>query len=163
MRRLPFTSMSRRAALSLVAATGIQAANRTQPVHAQLKDPVEELVSSLPRIQRDLSVRVWRATFAPGQSWERRYQGKTSIMVEAGAMTVPRTLETSMKILMTGPTLGPAEQGMPSSWTSDPYLPPNFTRYQGVIAEDGDFGVIENNGTEDLVVIVIESVPDLRA
>jgi hypothetical protein len=138
-------------------------ANRTEPVQAQANEVIEELLTSLPRIHESISVRVWRTTFPPGKSWERRYRGKASIMVESGTMTVPQTPEKPMEIIITGPTLGPAELGLPSSWTSDPYAPPNFTRYQGVIAEDGDFGVIANNGTEDLVVIVVETIPDLTA
>lgn len=160
--RQPLHRLSRRAALALAAAAGFHIANRADPTVARAEYPVEESLSWLPQIGDGLSVRVYRTTFAPGQSWDRRYLGKTSIMVDAGVMTVPLTTRKVMEIIMTSPTLGPPEMGIPSSHTSE-YLPPNFTEYQGLIAEDGDFGVIENNGTDDLVVIVIETIPDLTS
>jgi hypothetical protein len=43
-----------------------------------------------------------------------------------------------------------------SSWTGGPVKPPHFRQYSGVIAGDGTFGEVRNDGTEDLVLLAME-------
>jgi hypothetical protein len=76
-------------------------------------------------------------------------------------MTAPDFVQgITETIVGDGPPMEPVGEGTVASWTSPPFHPPEFTQYFGFVAEDGDFGTIENNGAEDLVVIVIVDHPN---
>jgi hypothetical protein len=122
--------------------------------------PDEVALSFLPRPDNSGMIRVRQVTLKPGMSWSGWQPGRASIMVRSGVMTAPAFVQGETYTIVGGPTLGPPEEGYPSSWKSPPFHPPEFTQYFGFVAEDGDFGTIENNGTEDLVVIVIVDHPN---
>ena len=163
--QIPSVRASRRVALlsTTIAAFGLRRANAT---NQQPDDyPTVELLTLLPKLQDDLSIRVWRYTFRPGQSEELRFQGRSSLMVGAGVATVPKSVPNadgkSMEMFATGPTLPYLnDEGTPvTRWTSPRWQPPHIERYFGLIADDGKFGTVENDGNEDLVVLVTESYP----
>lgn len=156
---LPSIRTSRRVALLTSALAGFGMNRSGTAAQRPAGYPVQELLTLLPKLRDDLSVRLYRVTLAPGASMNGRYQGMASIMVESGTLTLPLTLEKTMKMMAVGPTLPSInEEGTPApSWSSGPVKPPHFQEHIGVIAEDGDFGEVRNEADEDLVLLVMES------
>jgi hypothetical protein len=156
MRNLSSRTTPRRTLLALAALLG---AARVETSNAQpLAMPTPERLSWLPNADHPGGVFVWRLTLKLGQTRSRWQPGRASIMVESGVMTATAFVPGETVVRVGGPTLPPIAEGTPASWTSPPFQPPEFTQGFGFVAEDGDFGTIENSGTEDLVVIVIVEV-----
>ena len=137
---------------------GLRIPRRQSRTLAQFDLPERELVSLLPGIADGACARVWRFIFKPGQAEHLRLGGRSSIMVESGRMTIQYRHGCDAEIVATGPNLPFVdEQGMPvEPWLADTFRPPYLIRSQGIIRDDGDFGIVANDGNEDLVAIVVE-------
>ena len=79
-------------------------------------------------------------------------------MVLSGKMTIQYVPGSDTEIVATGPNLPFVDKhGIPvESWVMETYQPPYLTRFQGLVRDSGDFGMVANDANEDLVAIVVE-------
>ena len=151
---LPSKRTSRRAVLSAAGAASLLVSRGNSLVSAQPETPYLETLAFLPGIDDEPMIRVSQMTISPGQRWGGGFGGRSSLMVRSGTLTAPITVDKDLVQLYSGPTLS-GTYGMPASYTQDAIHPPDLLPYQGIVTEDGDFGELQNNSTEDVVVIVM--------
>lgn len=151
-------SLSRRFSSASLVVGGLRIPWRQARTFARYDLPSRELVTALPGVTDRASARVWRITFKPGQVEHLRFEGRSSILVESGRMTIQYAPGSDAEIVTTGPNLPFANKhGIPvEPWIAATYQPPHLTRFQGLVRDSGDFGMVANEANEDLVAIVVE-------
>jgi hypothetical protein len=151
-------SITRRFSSSGSPLSGLRIPWRQPRTFASYDLPERELVTALPGVADRASARVWRITLKPGQAEHLRFEGRSSILVESGKMTIQYVPGSVTEIVATGPNLPFVDKhGIPvESWVMETYQPPYLTRFQGLVRDSGDFGMVANDANEDLVAIVVE-------
>ena len=130
-----------------------------RPSSAQVEYPLQEHLSWLPDLVGHPRVTTYQLTLKPGQSYQLTFGGPASILVRSGVMTAPITLTKATTMMQTGPELSAFPDTPSGAYTATAPVPPVYEMYQGFAAEDGNLGTIENNGSRNLVAIVMAQSP----